>query len=410
MTINSRPRPFHISITEDDQRDLQNRLQRTRLPDQQEGVAWEQGTSKPYLQDLLAYWRGGYNWPKQQAWLNSHFRQFKVWVGEIDLHYGHHPSDDPNAIPLLMVHGWPGSFTDYHKLIPKLQQKGNVSRSYHIVVPSLPGYGFSSAPIRPGFGAAQFASTINSLMLALGYDRYVAQGGDWGTLICFLLGTQHSDHCKAIHTLARAFPKRGHPLHEAQLLNHRLPILNKMPITMTESELKGLDQLDQLQRCEYGYRHIQGTKPQTLGYGLSDSPTGLAAWIVEKFKTWSDCRGQVERRFTKDELLTNICIYWFTNSITSSMRLYYESGVEWPNFMQQYCEVPTAIVKFPADTFSSMPRAWIEHTWNVQQYTEMPAGGHFPALEEPDLLVEDMDRFFAGNHHLDAQAASLHSL
>ncbi|DBA80470.1 hypothetical protein WJX79_005612 [Trebouxia sp. C0005] len=398
MTDSPRPRPFRIGITQDDQRDLQNRLQRARLPDEQEGVAWEQGTSKAYLQDLLAYWCGGYDWPKQEAWLNSHFRQFKLRVGEIDLHYVHHPCDNPDAIPLLMIHGWPGSFMDYHKLIPKLQQKGSLRRSYHIVVPSLPGYGFSSAPSRPGFGAAEIASTLNRLMLALGYNHYVAQGGDWGTLISFLLGTRHSDHCKAIHTLARAFPKLRHPWHVAQLLNHRLPILNKMPITLTQSELKGLNKLDQLQRHEYGYRHIQGTKPQTLGYGLSDSPIGLAAWIVEKFKTWSDCQGDVERRFSKDELLTNICIYWFTSSITSSMRLYYESGVEWPNFMQQYCKVPTAIAKFPADIFSLMPRAWIEQTWNVQQYTEMQAGGHFPALEEPDLLVEDMDKFFGQVH------------
>ncbi|DBA80472.1 TPA: hypothetical protein ACH3X2_007400 [Trebouxia sp. C0005] len=274
MTDSPRPRPFRIGITQDDQRDLQNRLQRARLPDEQEGVAWEQGTSKAYLQDLLAYWCGGYDWPKQEAWLNSHFRQFKLRVGEIDLHYVHHPCDNPDAIPLLMIHGWPGSFMDYHKLIPKLQQKGSLRRSYHIVVPSLPGYGFSSAPSRPGFGAAEIASTLNRLMLALGYNHYVAQGGDWGTLISFLLGTRHSDHCKAIHTLARAFPKLRHPWHVAQLLNHRLPILNKMPITLTQSELKGLNKLDQLQRHEYGYRHIQGTKPQTLGYGLSDSPIG----------------------------------------------------------------------------------------------------------------------------------------
>ncbi|KAK9812090.1 hypothetical protein WJX73_005666 [Symbiochloris irregularis] len=391
---------FEINVSSEDQSDLRERISRTRLPDQQEGVGWDQGTPSAYLEELIEYWRSSYSWPKQQEWLNTHFKHFRQHLNRQQLHYVHHASPDADAIPLLLVHGWPSSFLDFHKLIPRLEH-GSRRRRYHIVAPSLPGYGFSAKPAQPGFGVIQIASTLNDLMVALGYRHYVVYGGDWGTLIAFVLGTRHPQNCRVIYTLARAVPRLHRPWHVAQLLNHRLPWLNKMPITMTHSELKGLDDYRHLEKHEFGYRHIQGTKPQTLGCALNYSPAGLAAWIVEKYKTWSDCHGNIESRFTKDELLTQICIYWFTGTITSSMRLYYESGQQWASLMQGYCKVPTAIAKFPADHFSSLPRAWIEQAWNVKHFKEFDSGGHFPALEEPDLLAEDIDRFFDQIESLD---------
>lgn len=394
--VTASPTQFQIEVKEGDQQDLQQRLRSTRLPDQQVGVAWEQGTNIRYLEELLQYWRSSFDWYKQQKLLNTQLDHYKLQIDEINLHFIHHPSSDPEAIPLLLVHGWPGSFYEYYKVITRLLQ-GGTRRSYHIVAPSLPGYGFSSAPPHPGFGAAAMAATFDKLMLALGYSKYVVQGGDWGGLISFLLGVQHSEHCRGIHTnFPFALPKLYRPWHVAQLLNFKLPILNKIPLALTEKELKGLGMVNHTWTHETGYQKIQQTKPQTLGFALHDSPAGLAAWIIEKFRTWSDCNGDLDSIYSKDELLTNICIYWFSGSITSSCRLYLESMLQWQMyFSKHYCKVPTAVAKFPADPFTQLPRAWIEQSWNVQQYTELDSGGHFPGLEQPDALIRDMDCFYS---------------
>ncbi|KAK9810911.1 hypothetical protein WJX73_007650 [Symbiochloris irregularis] len=391
----SAPQRFEINYTAEELSDLQERLKRTRLPDQQLGVEWEQGTDVTYLKDLLHYWRTKFDWKAQERWLNTHYHNYKLRLRDQTVHFAHHPSPNPKATPLLLVHGWPGSFLEFHKILPKLQSD-DTKGDYHVVIPSLPGYGFSSPPPRPGFDAVQIAALFDELMGALGYRQYVAQGGDWGGMIVFLLGQKHAQHCKAVHTnFPHAVPRWWNPWHMLQALNYYVPFAKQIPLLLSRSEIQGLDTLHRNAKHETGYQHIQRTKPQTLGYGLNDSPAGLAAWIVEKFHTWSDCHGDIESKFTKDELLTNICIYWFSGTITSSMRLYRESIEQWNVHMQGFCQTPTAIAKFPKDPFVQWPRAWIEATWNAQQYTEFKSGGHFAALEEPDLLVQDMDKFFS---------------
>ncbi|KAK9843307.1 hypothetical protein WJX74_010106 [Apatococcus lobatus] len=397
MTDSEAPRirRFYIDVSKSSMDDLKHRLKQTRYPDQLAGAGWDYGTELSFLKGLLEYWQNDFNWPKQQEWLNSHFMHYKLEVNGIDLHFTHRPHAEPEAIPLLLIHGWPGAFMEFHKIIPKLAASRPGQPKYHIVAPSLPGYGFSSAPADPGFGLEQMAATLNKLMVQLGYSKYVAQGGDWGAFISFFLGAKHADHCQAIHTnLPYSSPKLWRPVHAAQAANALLPFLNKFPLALTRRDLDGLAKTAHFIERETGYQAIQKTKPQTLGYGLNDSPAGLCAWICEKFKTWSDCHGDIYSKFTKNELLTNVCIYWFNGCITSSMRLYYESLAQRDQMLKlYYCKVPTAAADFPMDLYHS-PRTWIEQQYNLKQYSEFDRGGHFAAMEEPDLLMDDMNKFF----------------
>jgi len=375
------PTPFRIDIPEQILTDLRDRLRRTRFPDQAPGAPWAFGADLDYVQELCAYWRDAYDWRKHEAVLNG-FRQFTAPVAGIDLHFIHEEGRGPTPLPLLLSHGWPGSVWEFYKIIPMLTDParfgGDARDAFTVVAPSLPGYGFSFAPGQPRFGVSEIADAFASLMTdVLGYRRFAAQGGDWGAFITARLGVSHADRLAGIHvnllSLRRDLPR---------------------PVNPTPEERVYLDDLAAWLREETGYQWIQGTKPQTLAFALTDSPAGLAAWIVEKFRTWSDCGGDVERRFSKDELLTNVTLYWVTGSINSSFWPYYARyHAPWPIPDGQRIEVPTAYAAFPKEIVRP-PRSWAERVYNIRRWTVMPAGGHFAALEEPQALVNDLRSFF----------------
>lgn len=371
--------PFEIRVPDAVLDDLRERLSRTRFPDEVNDDRWSYGTQLSYLRELVEYWRDKFGWRAQEAALNA-FAQYTTPIEGLRIHFIHERSTEPNAFPLLITHGWPGSVMEFMKIIRPLVDPvthgGKAEDAFHVVCPSLPGYGFSQAAREPGMNVEHIARIEAALMERLGYARYGAQGGDWGSAVSTDLGRFDPDHCVGIHLNMVFAP----------------PPPDAKP---SPDEKKGLARIRRFRDEELGYSRIQGTKPQTLGYGLNDSPAGLAAWIVEKFRTWSDCKGEVERRFTKDELLTNIMIYWVTQSITSSTRLYLEAvrSQALPGQQRERCETPTAIAMFPGE-MSKPPRPWVERLYNVQHWTDMPRGGHFAALEEPELLVEDIRRFF----------------
>ncbi len=359
--------------------DLAVRLERVRWPDEIPGSGWTYGTDLAYLQELVAYWRDGYDWRAAERLLNG-FPQYRVEIDGIDLHYLRVPGEGPDPLPLLLAHGWPGSVFEFHKIIPRLSDParfgGDPADACTVVAPSLPGYGFSFRPGQPRVDLAGMASIFARLMTdVLGYDRYGAQGGDWGSAVVTRLALQDPEHLAGIHLnllFARPSPAERE---EPEAAAWRA----KVDHWMTE---------------ETGYQWIQGTKPQTLAYALTDSPVGLAAWIVEKFRAWSDCGGEVERRFTKDELLTNVMIYWVTGAIGSSF---------WPYYATRHgsrvltagdrIEVPTGFASFPEEIVTPLRSAG-ERLFNVRRWTEMAAGGHFASLEEPEALTADIQAFF----------------
>ena len=375
------PRPFTIRIADDVLVDLNERLARVRWPDEPPGAGWQYGSDLAYMRELVAYWRDRYDWRAQEAKLNE-FRQFTVPVAGIDLHYIHQPGVGPNPLPLLVSHGWPSSVWEFHKLIPMLTDParfgGDPADAFTVVAPSLPGYAFSYRPNQPRFGTAEITDAFATLMTdVLGYRSFVAHGGDWGSSITARLGLDYADRLQAIHVtllpVRRDLPRPEHPTPEEELY---------------------LADLAHWLGEETGYQAIQGTRPQTLAYGLTDSPTGLAAWIVEKFRAWSDCDGDVERSYTKDELLTTVTIYWATGAINSSFWPYYarlHGGWQLPAGAR--VEVPTAHADFPREIVRP-PRTWAERSLNIQRWTTMPSGGHFAALEEPELLANDLREFF----------------
>lgn len=382
-----RPKPFRIEVPQTVLDDLRERLARTRWPDQAPGAPWAYGADLAYVKELCAYWRERYDWRKHEALLNG-FRQFTAPVAGIDLHFihvegrGHEEGRGPAPLPLLLSHGWPGSIWEFHKIIPMLTDParfgGDPRDAFTVVAPSLPGYGFSFAPGQPRFGVTEIADAFATLMTdVLGYRRFAAQGGDWGGFITSRLGVAYPELLAGIHvnllSLRRDLPRPKDP---------------------TPEERAYFDDLGAWLREETGYQWIQGTKPQTLAFGLTDSPAGLAAWIVEKFRAWSDCGGDVERRFTKDELLTNITLYWVTGAINSSFWPYYARyHAPWPIGDGQRVEVPTAYAAFPKEIVRP-PRSWAERVYNIRRWTVMPSGGHFAALEEPQALVDDLRAFF----------------
>ncbi len=379
--------PFEIQIPDAVLDDLRERLSRTRFPDQIEGAEWKYGTELSFHQELVQYWLDKYDWRTHERELNrfDHFKTPIESAGEtIDLHFIHQRSPEPNAKPLVITHGWPGSVYEFHKIIGPLTDPvahgGRAEDAFHVVCPSIPGFGFSSAPRKPGFDAKRAAETIITLMAKLGYESYGAQGGDWGAVITPWIGTLDPQHCMGIHlTMLIAGPPAG--------------VANPAE-GLTPQELQGLADAGAFQKDGAGYQQIQGTRPQTLGYGLTDSPSGLAAWIVEKFHAWTDCDGDVESLFSKDELLTNIMFYWVTQSITSSTRIYYESmktGHFGPH--PEPVTVPTAGAIFPKEIYR-VPRKWAEAVFNVQRWNLFDKGGHFAALEQPKVLVDDMRAFF----------------
>ena len=359
---------------------MKRRLAETRWPNPAIPGGWGYGTDQGYLEELCAYWRDGFDWRAQEAQLNA-MPQSKATVDGYGLHFAHVKGRGPDPLPLVFSHGWPGSFYEVHKILGPLtdpaRHGGDPADAFHVVAPSLPGYGFSDIPSIPGYGQARTAELWDGLMQRLGYTRYGAQGGDWGAFV-----TAH---------LAQRFPERVVGAHM------NLPFIGPPPDQrepQTEEERQILDEWEAHAAEESAYGRIQGTKPQTLSYGLTDSPAGLAGWIVEKWRAWSDCDGEVENRFTKDELLTNISIYWFTNTIASSVRYYYERLHEPErNQITRYIETPCGFAIFPAEAVRS-PRSWVSRGCNVQHWSVFDRGGHFAAMEEPELLVEDIRAFF----------------
>ena len=374
-------RTFTIEIPDATLEDLAQRLDRTRLPDQIPGSGWDYGTELGYLEGLLAYWRDEFDWRAREARLNE-LDHFKTVIDGVDMHFVHVRSPHEEALPLLLIHGWPGSFVEFVDMVPALTRPetagGQPADAFHLVIPSLPGFGFSSAPAERGWNPERMADALAALMERLGYDRYGVQGGDWGGIIGRSLAGNHGDRVAGFHTnFVLAGPPPGADPEEG----------------VTPEELEFQAERTAAFADGRGYQQIQGTKPQTLGYGLNDSPAGLAAWIVEKFHGWTDNGGVPESAVDRDAILTNITLYWVTGSITSSTRIYYENGRTPAERPVRYVEVPTGAAVFPKEIYVA-PRRWAEDRYNIVQWTVMERGGHFAALEEPDLLLGDMRSFF----------------
>ena len=339
-----------------------------------------------YLRELVTYWREEYDWREQERQLNQ-FDHFKTRIDDLDIHFIHQRSPEENALPLLILHGWPGSIVEFMKMIGPLTDPvahgGRAEDAFHVVVPSLPGYGFSERPREPGMGPEQIADINAQLMARLGYDRYGTQGGDWGAVVSRWIAYKDAEHVAGLHlNFVMAGPPAGAANPMEGVAPEELQRMRERQASLTDAT---------------GYTQIQGTKPQTLGYGLNDSPAGLAAWIVEKFHAWCDCQGDVESIFTKDELLTNIMLYWVTETATSAARLYYESrreaGAGLLTAPPGRIEVPTGAALFPYE-FTIPPRRWAEAHYNITRWTEMAQGGHFAAFEQPELLLEDVRAFY----------------
>jgi pimeloyl-ACP methyl ester carboxylesterase len=363
-------RPFRVEVPDAVLDDLRDRLARTRWPDQIPGSGWDYGTDLAYLQDLCGYWQTTFDWRAQE----DRFNRWPHFLTDIDgqqIHFIHARSDDPDALPLIMSHGWPGSVSEFLDVIEPLRE------SFHVVVPSLPGYGWSGPTTQPGWDVKRVAEAWAALMARLGYDRYGAQGGDWGAMISAQLATLDAEHVIGLHSnMLLAFPE------------------DASGITLTDDENADLAAAGAFMQTGSAYQEIQGKNPQTLGYGLTDSPAGLAGWIVEKFRAWTDNDGSPEDAVTRDQILTNITVYWVTKTINSSIRLYCESQRS-ARFgpVGEYIGVPTAAAVFPKEMFR-IPRAYAESRFNLVRYNRFDRGGHFAALEEPDLLVDDIRGFF----------------
>lgn len=373
------PQPFTLHVTDDAIADLRRRLQQTRFPDQAPGVPWAYGSDVDYMRSLVAYWGDSFDWRAQEARLNA-FPQFTVPLAGIDLHFLHVPGKGPDPMPLLLSHGWPGSVFEFLELIPRLTDParfgGDPADAFTVVAPSLPGYGLSFSPGQPRFGAPQIADCFATLMRdVLGYRHFVAQGGDWGSFVTSCLGATYPDRVLGIHL--NMLPVRRDP---AMLSNP------------TPDEQRYLGELTHWLKEETGYQWIQGTRPQTLAFALTDSPAGLAAWIVEKFRAWSDCDGDVESVFSRDEMLANISFYWFTGAIGSSFWPYYaRMHGPWP--IPDRISVPTGYAAFPHEILRPPQSVAARVYSDITRWSVMPRGGHFAAMEQPEALAQEVRAF-----------------
>lgn len=369
-------RPFHIDVPDADLTDLRDRLHRTRWPEPECVDDWSQGIPLAYTRELAAYWADEYDWRTRESALNR-FDQFHTEIDGLDIHFIHQRSPHENALPLLITHGWPGSVVEFHKVIEPLTNPtafgGRAQDAFHVVCPSLPGYGFSGRPTATGWGVERIAAAWETLMQRLGYRGYGAQGGDWGAAVTTQIGRNRGG-CIGIH------------------LNMPLGRPPKDRTEFTTEEQQALAVAAEHRRWGTGYSTQQSTRPQTLGYGLTDSPTGQLAWIVEKFWAWTDCDGHPENVLTRDEMLDNVMLYWVTATATSSARLYWESFRGFSGTGR--VEIPTGVASFPKEILR-VPRSWCEDGYRITHWTDMPRGGHFAAFEQPDLFVEDIRAFFA---------------
>jgi len=364
-------KPFTLHIPDVEITDLRERLARTRFPDEPPLEPWSTGTSLAYLKPLIDYWQNGFDWRAWEAKLNG-FPQFTLPIRGIDVHFIHARSRKPNAMPLLLSHGWPGSVFEFHKIIPLLTEH------FTVVAPSLPGYTLSFKGGQPRFGIIEIAEMFAELMSALGYTRFGAQGGDWGSFITSVLGHR--------------FPQRMTGIHLNLLPVRRDPAMLPNP---NAEEKVYLDQLKNFLKEETGYQWIQGTRPQTLAFGLTDSAAGLAAWIVEKFHAWTDNTGNPEDAVSRDEMLANISLYWFTGAIGSSFWPYHaRMHGPWPIPDGEPIAVPMGYAEFPREILSP-PRSLAAKTYtDIRRWTTMKKGGHFAALEQPDALAHEVIEFF----------------
>jgi pimeloyl-ACP methyl ester carboxylesterase len=361
---------YEISVDDAVLDDLRERLRRARFADQIDGTGWEYGFPVDYLRELVAYWRDDYDWRAHEARLNE-LANFRTSIDDQAIHFVHARSARDDAMPLLLTHGWPGSIVEFLDVIGPLRE------TFHVVAPSLPGYGFSDVTHAPGWDVKRVVHAFAVLMQRLGYDHYLAQGGDWGAQVATRIGALDAEHCAAVH------------------VNMPIGRAPKEPVELTDQEQADLADLQRFTREESAYAMEQSTKPQTIGAALNDSPTGLLAWIVEKFRTWSDCGGDVESVFTRDQLLTNVTTYWVTQTITSSMRLYWEH--QHGGDRAEFVAVPTGVARYPKEILR-YPRSWVERQYNVTYWNDLPRGGHFAAMEQPALFVDDL-RAFAETVH-----------
>ena len=373
----STARPFTARVPEESLDDLRDRLGRTRWPEREAVDDWSQGVPLTYVQELCAYWASSYDWRAAEKRLNA-YPQFVVELMDLDIHFLHVRSPVPDALPLVITHGWPGSVFEFLNVLDRLTNPkahgGTDADAFHVVCPSLPGYGFSGKPATTGWSVERIADAWAELMASLGYDRYGAQGGDWGAAVTTAIGHRDPKHVAGIH------------------LN--MPMVGPDPATMndlTDAERSALDALAHYQEWDSGYSKQQSTRPQTIGYGLADSPAGQCAWIIEKFWAWTDCDGHPENALSRDELLDNVSLYWFTNSSASSARLYWES---FNRPSRDRVEVPVGCSIFPKEIFRSS-RRWAQRRFSDLRYwNELEKGGHFAAFEQPELYVDELRSFF----------------
>jgi epoxide hydrolase len=377
-------RPFRLEVPEAELQDLRERLARTRWPEPATVGGWSQGVPLDYLRDLCEHWARGYDWRATEARLNA-LGQFRTELDGLGIHFLHVRSPHPGALPLVLTHGWPGSVIEFLKVIGPLTDPvasgGKADDAFHVVCPSLPGYGFSDKPDRPGWGVERIARAWAELMARLGYDHYGAQGSDWGTSVSTSLGQQDPEHVAGIHLTP--------------------PLAPPDPATfddLTERERAALDDLERGGEEESGYSSEQATRPQTIGYGLVDSPAALCAWIVEKFWSWTDCDGHPENVLTRDELLDNLMLYWLPGTGASAARLYWESIRQVNRVLAgpvtDQVRAPTGCSIFPRE-LQRPSRRWAERRFtDIRYWNEPPRGGHFAAFEQPELFVAEVRAFF----------------
>lgn len=369
--------PFQIQIPDADLDDLNARLGRTRWPDAETPPDWSQGIPLDYMQELVDYWQNHYDWRTRESALNR-WDGFRTTLDGLDFHFLHVRSPSPAARPLIMTHGWPGSIVEFQKVIEPLTDPaahgGDPQDAFHLVCPTLPGFGFSGKPTEPGWNVERIARAWDELMLKLGYERFFAQGGDWGSIVTTEIGAQNLGHCEGIHVT--------------------MPVVAPDPETMedlTELEQSALAALKFYQDHDSGYSKQQSTRPQTLGYGLADSPSGQAAWILEKFYQWMDCDGHPENIVSRDELLDNVMMYWLTDAGASSARIYWES---FGGGNRQPVEIPSGCSIFPKEIFKASERWASKRFTDLRYFNVLDRGGHFAAFEQPESFVNEVRACF----------------
>ena len=379
--------PFTIQVEAETLSDLRERIRKTRWPEHAPGAAWEQGTDLEYLRQLLTYWADEFDWRAQESKLNAP-DQFRAYLDGVPIHFVHERAKRGNGIPLILTHGWPSTFAELLPLVPLLTDPdahGIDGPAFDIVIPSLPGYGFSERPARMGVNYQYVAGQWHRLMQGLGYERYGAQGGDFGAGVATFMAMNDPQPMIGVH------------LSNLEIAPYTGP--GSRPLSAAEKAYR--ERNEAFWQEEHGYKAIQSTKPQTLGYGLNDSPAGLAAWILEKWRSWADSGGNLDERFSRDFLLTTVTLYWVTQTITSSMRDYFDNdNMRFRVTLgpQDFVNVPTGVAVFASNFVDEgqPPREWVERLYNLRRWTPMPKGGHFAAIEEPELLAHDIAAFFSG--------------